>query len=144
MKLEEILDNWKEDSKIDKSELALESLRIPELHHKYYKIFSNEALLLKKMKSEHEKLKFEKWEFYTQGPTKETVALGWKFPAVGKILKSEADMYMEADQELIQSSLRISYQMEKINALESIIRTISNRTFQIKNAIEFMKFTNGT
>lgn len=144
MKLDEIMTEWESDSKIDKSELALESLRIPELHHKYYKIFTHEALVLRKLKSDHDVLKFQKWEFYTQGPTKETKDQGWEFPAIGKIIKSEVELYMSADPDIIKSNLSIAHQTEKVQALESILKTIANRTFQIKNAIEFLKFTNGT
>ena len=40
MKLEEIQESWSSDSKIDDTELDNESLKIPELHHKYFRIFS--------------------------------------------------------------------------------------------------------
>ena len=40
------------------------------------------------------------------------------------------------------TKLKIEYQEQKIKYLESIIKEISQRTWNIKNAIEWHKFTN--
>lgn len=143
MTLDNILEIWEEDSKINSSELGFESLNIPSLHHKYYKIFVNERLLLRKYENELKTLKMEKYEFYTQGPSKETQEKGWNFPAIGKILKNEVSTYLESDKDIINMCLKISIQNEKIDLLGDILKTVSNRTFQIKNAIDFERFKNG-
>ena len=72
MKLEAIYEEWKKDSDIDKTELGDESIKIPKLHHKYFQVYSSEKMLLKKYEAEMRQLKLAKYEFYTQGPTKET------------------------------------------------------------------------
>ena len=41
MTLDEIQKLWEEDSKIDPDNLHIESLKIPQLHAKYYKIYNN-------------------------------------------------------------------------------------------------------
>lgn len=143
MKIEDIFALWEADSKIDRTELSDESLKIPQLHHKYYKIFTNERLLLRKLEADSKILKLEKYEFYTQGHTKETQEKGWELPARGMILKADLPMYMESDKEIIELNLKIGYQLEKIELLENIIKTISNRGFQIKNAIDWNKFIQG-
>ena len=143
MVLEEIYELWQKDSIIDKTELGDESLKIPQLHHKYFKIYSNERLLLKKFESDFKTLRLEKYEFYTQGPTKETQERGWILPASGKILKSEVNTYIEADKDIIKISLRIGVQQEKIELLDSIIRTLNNRGYNIRAAIDWYKFTMG-
>jgi hypothetical protein len=143
MKLEEITSLWEQDSKIDKTELADESLKIPQLHHKYYKIYSNEKLILRKLNTEYKQLRLQKFEFYTQGPNEETEDKGWVLPAIGRILKADVAQYIEADNDLIQLSLKIGIQEEKIEFLESIIRTLNNRGYNIHTALEFIKFMNG-
>jgi len=143
MILEEIYELWHKDSVIDKTELGDESLKIPQLHHKYFKIYSNERLLLKKFESDFKTLRLEKYEFYTQGPTKETQERGWTLPASGKILKSEVNTYIEADKDIIKISLKIGVQQEKIELLDSIIRTLNNRGYNIRAAIDWYKFTMG-
>jgi len=143
MKLEEIYTEWDTDSEIDTTDLGNESIKIPKLHNKYYRIYTTEKLLLRKFEAEMKELKLDKYEFYTQGPSQESQAKGWILPSRGMILKQEMPMYMEADKDLIALSLKIGYQQEKIDLLESIIKSLVNRGFQIKSAIDFIKFTNG-
>lgn len=144
MKLDEILDFWQEDTKIDRTELGDEALNIAKLHHKYYQILVNERLILRKHESDLKKLKLDKYEFFTQGPNEETQSKGWKLPAKGLILKADIPMYMDADDDLITLSLKIGMQQEKIELLESIIKTIMNRGYNIKAAIEWQRFINGS
>lgn len=143
MKLESIFENWEQDSKIDKMELGDESLRISTLHHKYHKIYTNERLMLRQLEADLKTLKLEKFEFYTQGPTKETQEKGWQLPPIGKVIRSDAQQYVDADKDIVNLSLRIGIQHEKIELLESILKTLHNRGFQIKTALDFIKFTNG-
>jgi len=51
--------------------------------------------------------------------------------------------YLDADGKLSASNLKIEYYETMLNYLESILKQISNRTYQIKNAIEVMKFQAG-
>lgn len=143
MKIEEIFEHWNEDSQIDRTELGDESLKIPKLHHKYYQIYVNERMLLRKFEHELKQLKLEKYEFFSQGPNEETQAKGWKLPAKGIILKSDIPMYMDADSDIIQICLKIGLQQEKIEFLDSIIRSLNNRGYNIKSAIDWQKFTMG-
>jgi hypothetical protein len=143
MKFEDIFANWEKDSEIDKTNLAEESLRIPKLHHKYYTIFAAERSVLRKLEAEMKKLKLEKYEFYTQGPTEETKEKGWRMPARGMILKADIPLYMDGDQDIIDLSLKIGIQQEKVEFLESAIKSLQTRGYIIKNAIDFTKFTMG-
>lgn len=142
MKIEEIFKEWEQDSNIDHTELGRESLKIPKLHHKYYQIYIKEKLLLRKFEADLKQLKLDKYEFYTQGPHKETPK-DWQLPAIGKVLKNDVNTYMDADKEIIALSLKIGYQMEKIDLLDSIIKSIATRNFIIKNGIDWAKFQVG-
>lgn len=143
MKLEEIYSLWEKDSQVDRTELGEEALKIPQLHGKYFKIYSNERLVLRKLEADMKQLKLAKYEFYTQGPTKETQDLGWQLPPIGKILKSDVNSYIEADKDIINLSLKIGMQQEKIDLLDSIIRSLNNRGYNIKAAIDWEKFKVG-
>ena len=50
---------------------------------------------------------------------------------------------MEADEKLSKIDMKIRYYDVTLKFLEEIIRTISSRTYQIKNAIEWQKFQAG-
>lgn len=143
MKLDQIYAEWESDAVVDRNNLDIESLKIPKLHSKYHQIYTNERLVLRKLEAELKQLKLDKYEFFTQGPSQETQQKGWKLPAAGKILKSEANTYVEADQDVIDLTLKIGLQVEKVDLLHSIIDTIQKRTFHIKNSIDFARWQSG-
>lgn len=143
MKIDDIYNEWETDSHIDRTELGDESLKIPKLHHKYFKIFTHERLLLRKLEADLKQLKIMKHEFYTLGPTEETHEKGWQLPPQGRILKSDVNNYIEADQDIVNLSLKIGIQHEKIELLQSIIKSLTNRGFNIKAAIDWEKFKVG-
>lgn len=143
MKLEEIHELWSIDSQLDELELDNTALRIAKMHHKYYEILSKEKLVMRKLESEAKVLKLEKYEFYTDGPTQEQLERGWKLPAKGKILRSDVGMYLDGDSDIIQMNLRAAYQQEKIDLLESIIKTISNLGWHVRAAVDFRKMQHG-
>ena len=118
MKIEEIREAWDADSVIDKTEIGDESLRIPKLHAKYMRMLSDERLLLRKLESDLKVLRRDKYEFYTMGPTKEQKDLGWELPARGMVLKQDINIYMEADKQVVDLSLRIGMQQEKVRSEE--------------------------
>ena len=143
MKFEEIFDAWKSDSEIDQTDLGNESLKIPKLHHKYYMMLLAERTSLRKLEAQMKQLKLSKYEFYSQGHTEETKKLGWELPPRGIILKADIPMYLEADKDIIELSLKIGVQGEKVDFLDSILKTLQTRNFLIKNAIDFLRWTNG-
>jgi hypothetical protein len=142
MDIEEILSQWKIDGVIDKTELGDESIKKAKLHHKYYEILIKERLKLKKLDSQLRSLKFEKYEYFTQGASEEHIQKGWK-PLRKIIIKSEVSMYMDADEDIINMNLCISEQQEKVDLLMDILKVIHNRGFDVRNAIEWQKFTMG-
>jgi len=142
MNVDEIFELWEADSQIDKTELGEEATKIPKLHHKYYQIFLKERLILRKYESDLKQLKLDKYEFFTQGPNEDTPK-DWRLPPRGMILKGDIPMYMDADKDVINMTLKVGLQQEKVDLLDSIIKTIINRNFIIRNAIDWNKFTMG-
>ena len=143
MKLEAIFEEWDKDSKIDKTHLGDEALKIPSLHNKYYRMLINERLQLRKYEEDMKQLRLDKNEFYVMGPTHETEEKGWKLPPQGKILKSDVNRYLDADNDVVKLNLKIGIQHEKVQFLVDIIKSLTNRGFQIKSAIDWEKFQVG-
>ena len=143
MTIDEILSLWETDSKISPTELGEEALKIASLHHKYFQIYTREKIILRKYESDFKKLKLDKYEFYSQGANEETPKT-WRLPSKGLILKAEIPSYIEADKEIIDLSLKIGYQQEKVDLLESIIKSFQYRGYNIKSAIDWHKFTMGS
>jgi hypothetical protein len=142
MKLEDIQDLWSEDCTWQDDLLDQELLKIPQLHTKYYKIFSQERLLLKKLEADKAKLTGDKWEYYLGDMAQEDLnERGWE-PFLKKVLKADVPRYLEGDKDLITLNIKIAYQKEKVDFLDSIIKSLTARGYNIKGAIEWRKFTN--
>lgn len=148
MTLDEIFTEWDKDSKIDRTELGRESIDIPKLHNKYYRIYINEKMKLIKQESDLKQLFSLRHDFYSGNIDNETLReLGWweDWEKIGRrtILKTEIPRYLESDQVIIDRQLKIAAQKEKVGLLDSIIKSLVNRGFNIKSAIEWSKFQSG-
>ena len=143
MTVEEIFELWDVDSEIDRTELGNEALKTSKLHNKYFKIFTNERLVLRKLNEKKKQLKLLKFEYFTGVLDEETLKeRGWS-PNPKRIIRGDTEMYIEADQEMVDLNLRIAYQQEKIELLDSIIKTIGSRNFNITNAVKWEQFKVG-
>jgi hypothetical protein len=135
--LQKLQEMWREDAKVDIDDLHNESVKIPELHSKYYEIYSNLLLLKRKCEEDKKQIRHKKYEYYTG--------------------KAEQDVYIEApldkkvrDKEHLQSCLNSDEDISKINIkieiydvtldfIQDIIKMLHNRSFQIRNSIEAIK-----
>ena len=143
MKLEEIQELWNRDREIDYTELGTESIRIPLIHDKYLKIFTDERIRLKGLEFELSKTVRTKTEYYSGKMSQEELdRRGWE-QYLGRLLKNEMANYIESDDDVIKLKQQLVVLQEKVSYLDSVIRMINNRGFQIKNALDWLKFTNG-
>jgi len=58
-------------------------------------------------------------------------------------LKNEMDDVMNTDDDVIRMTDKLEYLKTVMYQLEQIIKSINSRTWDIKSAIEWYKFTNG-
>ena len=141
MNLDQIQEMWQKDSVIDPDNLHDESLKIPQLHSKYYNLYNTIILLREKARDTYNRVRLERYNYYTGKAPAEVYA---EEPFPYKVREKDAiQRHMEADERLSKVDLKIKYYDVMLKFLEEIIKCISNRTYQIKNAIEFMKFTAG-
>ena len=139
--LDTIQEMWKKDAEIDRDNLHDESLNIPSLHAKYFELYNTIFLLRKKAEQQRKNIRHERYEYFS-GKSDPQVYIDDPFPK--KIRdKDTMQKYLDADSKLSNSSLKIDYYDTMLVYLESILKVIQNRTFQIKNAIEFMRFNSG-
>ena len=132
---------WEEDAKIDRDNLHEESLNIPVLHAKYFDLYNNISLLRKKAEQQRKNIRHERYEYFSGKADPEVYV---KDPFPKKIRDKDAmTKYMDADEKLSNSSMKIEYYDTMLRYLEEILKQITNRTYQIKNAIEFMRFSSG-
>ena len=143
MKLEEIQELWNRDREIDYTELGTESIRIPLIHDKYLKIFTQEKIRLKSVEFEMLKLVRAKTEYYSGKMSKVELDERGGEPYLERLLKNEVNSYVESDDDIIRMKQQVVLIEEKIHYLDAVIRIINNRGFQIKNALDWLKFSHG-
>jgi len=143
MTLDQMVEEWRLDATVDSTELGIASLKIPELHSKYLKIYFDERRKLKALEFQSKDLSLKKYEYYNGKLSQEELdELNWE-PFVKRLMKNEVDMYLDSDKDIIQNNVRIINQKEKLAFLEEVLKNVNQRNFQIKNAIEWKKFTQG-
>lgn len=143
MTLDQLMEEWRKDSSIDQTELGRESLRIPELHSKYLKLYFEERRKAKSIELQSKELALAKYEYYNGKMSQEELdERGWE-PFMKRLIKNEIEMYIESDKDIITSNVKLVNQKEKMGFLEDVIKHINQRNFIIKNAIDYLKFTNG-
>ena len=143
MKLEEIQELWNRDRDIDISNLAVESVRIPQVHDKYLKIYIDERIKLKGLEFDLAKITRLKTNYYAGTMSQEELdELGWQ-PFLVKVIKGERQAYLDSDDDIIKLKKNMVIVQEKINYVDSIIKMISNRGFQIMSAVDWIKYKDG-
>lgn len=143
MNFEDMKQMIQKDLKIDETALDRESANTPQLHNKYLTMYMDEKLKLKKIKIEQAALRRNKWLYYTGRMSKEELQeFGWE-PFELNVLKTEADILIESDPDWLKLEERVSFQTEKVDYLESIVKVINNRQWQIRAMIDWIKFTQG-
>lgn len=139
--LGKIQEMWKEDSEINIDDLHNEALKVPYLHSKYYEIYNNISLLRKKSELQYKQKKLERYNYYN-GKADPDVYKEEPFPY--KVRDKEGmSRYLEADKQLSDIFIKIEYYDIILKYLEEIIKMISNRSYQIKNSIDFLRFQSG-
>jgi hypothetical protein len=141
MNLDEIQEMWQRDSVIDPDNLHDESLKIPQLHAKYYTIYNTITLLREKARETYSKVRLERYNYYT-GKAPAEVYEEDPFPY--KVRDKEAlQRHLDADERLNKIDLKIRYYDIMLKFLEEVIKMISNRNYSIKNAIDWNRFQAG-
>lgn len=145
MRLEEILDSWKSDSKIDATNLDNESLRISELHHTYLRLLSLERVKLKQAKNMLKSLESTLYQYFNGDFNTDQTKLDElkRDPWQQRILRQNIKEYVDSDQQIVDIRNKISIMEEKVEVLTEVMKSLQNRSYQISNAINFKELLGG-
>ena len=105
MNLEQIQEMWEKDSKIDPDNLHDESLKIPQLHSKYYTLYNTITLLRERAREQYSKVRLERYNYYTGKATAEVYA---EEPFPYKVREKDAiQRHLEADDKMNKVDMKI-------------------------------------
>ena len=142
--LNEIQEMWETDCKLDELNLGQESTKIPELHAKYLNMLTTFKLQLRKNKSNLLSLRRLKWKYFRgELSQQELNTLGWEEYLGNAPLNNQMNEYLDSDSDVIKLQDKVEYIEACLTQLDYIMRSINSRSFDIKNAIEWSKFTSG-
>ena len=140
MTLDELKLQVSQDLRVDDEHLDTESLKNQEIKAKYLEHKSKFELLLFKAKGDYKRLYREKWEYYG-GKADAKIYASKPFDL--KVLKTDLGVYISADEEIIDAENKIGYLETVVDYIKGVIKSIDNRGWDIKNAIEWKKFEAG-
>lgn len=140
--LDQLIEEWEKDSKIDITEPGKEMIRIPLLHSKYNKYLTLHNLAAKRTETEIIKLRKTKWMYYNgKMDQDELTRLGLEpFPFT---LKSDLNVYMESDRDIIPLNDKKTYHDECSAYCVYIMKELNNRTWQLKEYMAWERFIQG-
>lgn len=144
--LNNVLEMWAEDCRIDGTKLDKSSKETPILHAKYLRLLSEAKLMLKKAERDQKILLKEKWLYYNGKMDEDQIRTkGWAFdPFDGlKVMKGEMDYYYDSDPEIQKSEEKIEYWKTVISTLTDIMDNLKWRHQNISNIIRWKQFEAG-
>ena len=140
MNLDELKLQVSQDLRVDDEHLDTESLKNQEIKAKYLDHKSKFELLLFKAKGDYKRLYREKWEYYG---CKADAKIYASKPFDLKVLKTDLGVYISADEEIIDAENKIGYLETVVDYIKGVIKSVDNRGWDIKHAIEWKKFEAG-
>ena len=142
--IEEIQTLWDIDSDIDSNHLDDESVKTAKLHSKYISLLMNTKLRFSKTKVDYNTLRKNKFRYYRGELSKQELNdLGWEQWQYTKPLKNEMDEFLKGDSDITAMDLKLEYLTASIYLLESILKSIADRTWSIRNCIQYKAFLAG-
>ena len=140
MTLDELKLQVKKDLEVDDETLDKESYKNQELYAKYLDHKTNFELLLYKAKGDYKILFREKWEYYG-GKADAKIYVTKPFDL--KVLKTDLNIYIESDEDIIKLEHKIAYLETTIKYIDGVLRAIQSRGWDIKTAISWKQFEAG-
>ena len=140
MTLDELKLQVQRDLKVDNEHLDTESLKNQEIKANYLDHKSRYELLLYKAKGDYKRMYRDKWEYYG-GKADAKIYAAKPFDL--KVLKTDLAVYITSDEEIINAENKVGYLETVVDYIKGVIKSVDNRGWDIKNAIEWKKFEAG-
>ncbi len=143
MTLEELQAKWLEDCSLDQLKLSQEAARTPKMHAHWYPLLVRELFLLETKETKLQELERDFGLYYNKR-LPEPAVIGKTGP-LNVILGSqkEKDLHIETEPVMIRAKQEYTIQKLKVDFIKDILDQIKQRTWLIKNMIDWRKFEEG-
>lgn len=140
MKLEHLQAQIEKDSVIELTNLSTHSIEVPKISARYQILLMDYMRTQKQIEFKMQKVRKDLLEYY-KGYADESAYL-YK-PLNRKPAATEVDTYIKADDDWQVIAAKYEHISMKIKLVEEFVKQLNQRTFMIKNAIDYEKFKNG-
>jgi hypothetical protein len=142
--IDDLMEMWSTDSKVDETEPSRELAKISSLHAKYLRILTHHNLVSKKLQSDYTIRKKIKWEYYNGDLNNPEDLETYKLqPLLKKIMRQDIPIYLDSDPDLNNLLMKKVLHQEIVDFCSSVLKEINNRTWQLRSFIEWEKYTSG-
>ena len=135
MVLEKLKELGERDLQIDNTDLARASLQTPKLLNRWLKYRYKLRKKISQLSIQRKQAYRDRWLYYT-GKDEEDI-----FPL--KILKGDINIFLEADEKIIEIEEKMEEVKQSLAYVDDVITELNRRSFHIKNAIDWLKWTQG-
>ena len=140
MNINDLKEMCDKDTKIDETDLDGYSMSIPEKANKYHQLAFIESKTLRFLEAQYRTARLSRWLYYS-GKAPEADYEDKPFDL--KVLKSDLDIFLDADEKLMELQEQIAEQTGKMKLIEDTARVIQNASFNISNTIKWKSFLAG-
>lgn len=142
--IETLMEEWSKDSQTNETEPQRELAKISSLHAKYLRVMSYHNLCSKKIMADYAKMKKIKWEYYSGDLNNpEDLDRYGLEPMMKKLLRQDIPMYIDADDDLNKILMKRVMHQEIVDFCSSVLKELSNRTYQLNGFIKWEMFASG-
>lgn len=142
--IDDLMEMWSTDSKMDETEPGRELARVPVLHSKYLRILTHHNLIVKKLQGDYVRLKRVKWEYYNGDLNNPEDLEEYKLePWSKKVLRQDIPTYIDSDNDLNTILLKKVIHQEIVDFCQSVLKELGNRTYQLNSMIKWEIYTRG-
>jgi hypothetical protein len=142
--IDDLMEMWSQDAKMDETEPGRELMRIPNLHAKYIRIYTHHNLIAKKLHNDYLKMKRVKFEYYNGDLNNPEDLETYKLePWSKKLLRQDIPSYIESDNDLNTLLLKKVVHQEIVDFCDRVLKELNSRTFQLRSFIDWERYTRG-
>ena len=142
--IKQLLEEWREDCKIDESSLDKEIFKTPILHSKYLGYFIEFKAKLASAEVSYANMASVRKNYYKGALTKsELDKYGWDQYQGLKMSNTEFNQQKDIDPVLIPLAEHREIMKSAVQSVEYIMKCLQTRDYSIKSSIEYIKYING-
>ena len=140
--IDDVIEMWERDSKVDDTEPGKEILRIPILHSRYTKILTEQSLMARKCLFDFHRMKKIKVEYYS-GRLDDTDLKKYGWEPFRFLLKSDMNTYLESDEDLQIILMKKARHDAIVEYCTAVVKELGARTYQLRAYMDWEKFIQG-